>query len=324
MNNSPPKTIAFLGATGHIAKSLADGFCREGRHELLLFARSPERLNNFSASLERPGSVACLPLVEFGRVACDVVVNCVGIGDPGRQRIAGGEIFRITETFDTLALEFVESHPGSRSIHFSSGAAYGSDFREPAGKGTHASFDINNITPAHYYGIAKMHSEAKHRALPHLPIVDLRIFSFFSRFIDLEGKFFLSEVLSCLRRGHTLVTGPDDVVRDYVDPRDLLALVSKCIDGEEMNDAFDVYSLKPACKFEIIEYFASRYGLKYLVDRDLEPSSATGLKPLYYSTNRKAERIGYLPRFTSMDGIASESEAILRPPGTTTGQGIRR
>lgn len=311
MNSSPPKTIAVLGATGHIAKSLADGFSREGRHELLLFARSPERLQVFSASLARPSPVACLPLVDFGRVACDVVVNCVGIGDPGRQRIAGGDIFRITETFDNLALEFVEAHPGSRCIQFSSGAAYGTDFREPAGEGTRATFDINNITPAHYYGIAKMHSEAKHRALSPLPIVDLRIFSFFSRFIDLEGNFFLSEVLSCLQRGNTLVTGPDDVVRDYVDPRDLLTLVSRCIDGEGMNDAFDVYSLKPARKFEIIEYFASRHGLKYVVDHALEPSSATGLKPLYYSTSRKAERIGYLPRFTSMDGIASETEAIL-------------
>ncbi len=307
--------IAILGATGHIARSLIDGFCREGRHELLLYARSIERTEQFVASTPHENQVSCIPIAEFGRAACDAVINCVGIGDPAKLKGAGASIFRLTETFDNMAIDHVAAHPGTAYIHFSSGAAYGTDFREPAGEATVARHDINAIRPGDYYGIAKLHAEAKHRALTDLWIVDLRIFGFFSRFIDPETGFFLAEVLSSIRRGRILLTGPEDVIRDYVDPRDLLSLVLACIAGKRINDVFDVYSRKAAMKSEILAYFSSRHGLRYRIDEATEVRSVTGAKPMYYSENRKAARIGYAPAFTSLEAVARESDMILGIPG---------
>ena len=39
------------------------------------------------------------------------------------------------------------------------------------------------------YALSKINSEIKHRKLKHLNIIDLRLFSFFSRFMNLKSKF---------------------------------------------------------------------------------------------------------------------------------------
>jgi hypothetical protein len=39
--------------------------------------------------------------------------------------------------------------------------------------------------------------------------------------------------------------------------------------------------------------------------------NSTGIKPNYYSLNKKAEKFGYLPTLTSLEGVSLESEIIL-------------
>lgn len=312
---TPRKKIALLGATGHIARCLIEGFSRAGGHELILYARSPERVKAFLSSVGWTGSASCEPFDGFGRVVCDAVINCVGIGDPAKAKAAGASIVRLTETCDNMVLEYLDAHPGARYIHFSSGAAFRTDFTAPAGDDTPTGRDVGQGGPSDYYGAAKRDAEARHRAKPNLSIVDLRVFGFFSRHIDLDAEFFLCEILSCVKEGRSLATGPEDIVRDFVHPRDLLSLVSLCLEGKGSNEAFDVYSRAPARKFAILDHFASRYGLKVRVREGGGTSSPTGSKPKYYSTSRRAERIGYSPQFTSMDTIIGESEAILDSAG---------
>jgi len=56
------------------------------------------------------------------------VINCVGIGDPGKLRNEMSSIFRVTERFDNLVLDYLECHPSALYLNMSSGAAYGQDF----------------------------------------------------------------------------------------------------------------------------------------------------------------------------------------------------
>ncbi len=314
---SPPQSrqIAILGATGHIAKSLTEGFLREGRHRLLLFARDPQRAEVFLQSTGFPSAAPCLRFDDFPGCACDAVLNCVGIGDPGDLREAGAAIFRLTESFDNLALDYLALHPDARYINFSSGAAYGGDFHEPAGDATPARFPANAIAPSDWYGISKLHVEAKHRALGHLHITDLRVFGFFSRHIPLSARFLMSEAISSILAGRMLETGPDDIVRDYIHPADLLALVASCLDSGPSNEVFDVVSLAPARKSQILQLLADRHGLRHTLSSRTPSPSATGTKPNYFSTNTRASsRLGFFPRFTSLDCIAFESDAILQKP----------
>jgi nucleoside-diphosphate-sugar epimerase len=145
-----------------------------------------------------------------------------------------------------------------------------------------------------------------------LLIVDLRVFGYFSRFIDLDAKYMMSEVISCIKLNRGFVTGPDDIVRDYVHPEDLASLVKICIEKRELNDAFDVSSLHPVRKFEILEKFHSLYGLRYTIDRRHDSVSVTGRKLNYYSTNGRIRAAGFSSRFTSMDCLLQESAGFFK------------
>lgn len=303
--------IAILGATSHIAKGLIYNFNKNDTNELFLFARSKDRLREFLKSIECEKNFHLKHFEELSKERYDVIINCIGISSASDFKERVSSYFRLTEEFDNLVLDYLNDHPDTLYINFSSGAAYGTDFRIPADESTYSRWDINHISEADYYGIAKLHSEAKHRALKGLNILDLRVFGYFSRFIDLESRFLLTEIISCLREGKEFVTGSDNIVRDYIHPNDLHSLVEKCVDKKIINDTFDCYSLKPVKKFEILDYFVAEYGLKYIIRDDIKTSAITGTKDNYYSINRKAKNIGYEPSVTSMYSIMQESMTIL-------------
>lgn len=310
------KRIAILGATSHIAKGMIFGLHDSGQNELLLFARSPERVQLFLELIGAGKSplIKIKPFSEFSDNFYDVVINCVGIGNPAKLAAGLEAIFTITETFDNLILEYVKGHRDTLYINFSSGAAYGTDFPAPVSGTSHAKFNINSIDPSEYYSIAKINSEAKHRAMKGYNIVDLRVFGYFSRYIDLEEKFLLSEIVTCIQKGKDFVTGTGNIVRDFINPQDLVGLIEACMAQNGINDVLDVYSAKPATKFEILEHFALHHGLKYTVDATYTAFTVTGSKEHYYSTNDKAASISYVPVFTSIDGIEIEVNYILHNP----------
>ena len=303
--------VAILGATSHIAKGLTYQFTLSGKHDIFLFARSPQQVKSFLSSIHCADKVPAIGIEEFPDRSYDVIINCVGIGQPAKLKEAAGSIFRLTEGFDDLVLDYLVSNPGTLYINFSSGAVYGRDFSSPAEADTISPIDVNHIGLNDFYRIAKINSEAKHRAFPELHIIDLRVYAYFSRFIDLDSSFFITDVISCLRKNRVFETGPEDMVRDYIGPDDLFALIERCMNRSRMNDVFDVYSLKPARKFEILDHFRDNHGLQYTLKSNFHVSVATGAKNVYYSNNRKAVEIGYTPRFTSLETIIKESKYLL-------------
>jgi nucleoside-diphosphate-sugar epimerase len=311
--HSTGTTIAILGATSHIAKGLIARLRTRPAGELALFARAPERITAFLEALGvSHASVRVLPMDRFASGRYDVVINCVGIGDPAVLRREIASIFRLTEEMDNLVLDYLQLRQDALYINFSSGAVYGTDFELPAGDARRNAIDVNHLAPGQFYGIAKLHAEAKHRACKELNIVDLRVFSYFSRHIDLQSSFLLCEIVTCIRNGRTFVTGPDDIQRDYVHPDDLTALIGHCIEHRRLNGALDVYSREPVSKFAILEFFAKHHGLQYRIEGGHGAAAPTGAKSSYYSLSRKAAGIGYQPRFASLDCIREESQSLLR------------
>ncbi|MBU0699890.1 NAD(P)-dependent oxidoreductase [bacterium] len=303
--------IAILGATSHIAKGLIYNFNQEGNYELFLFARSIESVQDFLRSIQCEKGIHLRSFDKLNKEKYDVIINCIGISSSSDFKERVSSYFRLTEQFDNLVIDYINDHPDTLYINFSSGAVYGTDFSAPVDESTCSRWDINHITEADYYGIAKLNSEAKHRALRDLNIVDLRVFGYFSRFIDLKSCFLLAEIISCVKKRKEFVTTPDNIVRDYIHPKDLMLLIKSCINKFFINYVFDVYSFKPVAKFEILDYFVSQYGLKCTVKESIKISAVTGIKNNYYSNSRKAEDINYKPQFTSMDSIIQESLAIL-------------
>jgi nucleoside-diphosphate-sugar epimerase len=305
------RTIAILGATSHIAKGLIAEFISAGTSKLILFARMPERVREFLASIHRPDSAEVQNLREFASGSYDVVINCIGIGRPSQLQEDTVSIFRLTETYDNLVIDYLHDHSSCLFLNLSSGAVYGTSFAEPVDDSTVAAIDINHLKSEDWYGIAKLHAEAKHRALPNLRIIDLRVFAYFSRFIDLEARFLLADAITSIRQNRVLETGPENIVRDFLHPIDLHGLMMKCIDTSAHNNVFDACSREPITKFQALDYMAQQYGLKYNVTASARPLSVTGLKMNYYSTSTKSHSVGYIPRYTSLDCIRIETDAIL-------------
>ncbi|MCL4378885.1 MAG: NAD-dependent epimerase/dehydratase family protein [Actinobacteria bacterium] len=306
------KKIAILGATGHIAKNIISRFIKLENCSLYLFARSGEKLNSFLKSLVSADAIKNIGLNDFNNEKFDTVINCTGAGDPEKLKNIGPEIFRLTEYFDNFILDYLKNNNDCIYMNFSSGAAFGTDFSMPADEYKCNSINLNNISEKDNYGIVKLYSEAKHRSYKKLNIVDLRVFAFFSRYIDIKAKYFITDIISCIKESREFLTGSDNFIRDYIHPDDLFNFINICINLEKINDAFDIYSLKPVTKFEILDYFSTHYNLKYKIISGTLEESITGRKDNYYSINKKAERIGYLPQHSAMESIIKESEKILK------------
>lgn len=299
------KKVAILGATGYVGRSLVPEFLsHQDAYELFLFSRSEAILRTRFGEL---ASVHMHDMTAFPLSEYDVIINCTGMGNTKELKDKPAEIFEVTNAVDTFIISHLEKHPATLYVNLSSGAAYGDNFKEPVTAETKAVFNINAFNVSEYYAIAKLHAEARHRALAHLHIVDLRIFAFFSRFVDTDTPFLMSDIARAIVHNATLDTPAEDIMRDYVCPQDLFSLISRVIEAGDINDAFDVYSADAVSKFELLRYLAERRGLRYSLNESYTPT----FKHTYCSDNRKAAVLGYSPSFTSLTGIDAELEALL-------------
>lgn len=302
--------IAILGASSQIARDLIVSFSKTGEHRLFLFARRPEAVEIWLGTVGLAGRYPAHGFVDFARQDFDSIINFVGVGDPAKVTAMGGSIFDVTLQYDQLALEYLNTHHACRYLFISSGAAYGSNFEQPATRDTQANVPLNGLAPSDWYGIAKLHAECRHRAHPSLAINDIRVFNYFSRSQNLEARFLISDILRSILSGTTLETSPVPIVRDYINPADFCRLVKALLTAPENNTPVDCYSLAPVDKSTLLAAMRDRFGLRYEVAASAGVN-ATGSKPNYYSLNTRAADFGYKPSWTSLDGILYESQKIL-------------
>ena len=306
------KHIAILGATSHIAKGLTVLFDRSGEFDLTLFARNTESVENFLNDRRcKPHRV----LREFAQLAgetCSAVINCIVQRDPNDlSKPFDASLFRTAEYFDNLVIDMLLRNPSCLYVNIGSGAAYGGSFESPVSPDRQAVFPINDVTRTEYYQAVKLYSEAKHRAMQPLNIVDIRVFAYFSRWIDLSSPYLLSDMISCVRSGKVFETGNRDILRDYAHPEDLYRMILACLSKMPINAAFDQYSKAPVGKFELLELFKREFGLEYrLLDTPPGPLPR-GSKPIYCSENRAAGKIGFAPKYTSAETVLSETKLML-------------
>jgi nucleoside-diphosphate-sugar epimerase len=304
--------IAILGATSQIAKDLVQAFVALNNHQLTLFARRPEVVRQWLASIGLPGRHAVADFAAFSvDEHFDAILNFVGVGNPAQTAAMGASIFDVTLKYDEMALAYVRLHPQCRYIFLSSGAAYGSSFDAPVDENTKAVVAINNLQPQDWYAVAKLHAECRHRSLPHLPIVDIRVFNYFSHTQDISARFLITDILRAIRDQTALKTSPVDIVRDFIHPSDFYNLVAALLASPAANTSVDCYSKAPVKKTALLAAMQSEFGLRYEITEGSAGINATGSKPQYYSLNTRAAEFGYAPSLTSLEGILIETRALL-------------
>lgn len=306
------KHVAILGASSQIAKDLIRLMALQEDTSLQLYVRDLAPAQRW---LEQLGLAERCPLYlydEYGQHEHDAVINFVGVGDPQRAAKMGASIFGITQQYDDMVMAGLAQHPQRRYIFLSSGAAYGSTFLEPAGPSTQAAISINALTPQEYYSVAKLHAECRHRAQPELAITDIRVFNCFSRTQDMAARFFITDIVRAIRDNTVLQTSPEYMVRDFMHPEDFHQLVNCILNGPPHNGPIDCYTRAPVDKPALLEAMKEQFGLQYeFVGAASNVVNATGAKPHYYSLNRQAAQLGYLPAYSSLECIAKEAASIL-------------
>lgn len=304
--------IAILGATSQIAKDLVRSLSCYSNSELVLFARQPDLVNLWLASVNLSSRHLSHSFEQFEKDDFfDAILNFVGIGNPVSAKILGAAVFNITCEYDDLAMRYIARHPNCRYIFMSSGAVYGSIFEQPAHEKSHSIVPINQIQLSDWYSIAKLHAECRHRALPHLHIIDLRIFNYFSHTQDMDASFLMCEIVRALRDKKTLMTGSAHMVRDYIDPYDFYQLIQALLSSQPNNLAFDCYSRAPVDKITLLEKLHSEFSLDYSITQSYADALATGQKPHYYSISKCGAQFGYQPRYCSLDTVVNEMRLCL-------------
>lgn len=304
--------IAIFGATSQIAKDLIPLLAADRNHTLVLYARRPTEVSQWLKSTDIVHR--CVPS-EFrlfdAEEKFDAIFNFVGVGDPKQALAMGADIFEVTQKYDDIALSHVRLHPTCRYFFLSSGAAYGQNFYDPVNQHTKAFIDINHLKPHHWYGVAKMYAECRHRASPNLPIVDLRIFNYFSHTQNIEAGFLITDAFRAIRDQTVLNTSKENIVRDYLHPSDFHQLVQCLLSTPASNHAYDCYSLAPVSKFVLLDTLKHEFGLQYQVVSNHAGIQATGDKSNYYSCHRELEHMGYRPAWSSLDGVVDQGKRLL-------------
>lgn len=313
-------SIAILGATSQLAKDLIQSFAANSNRDLVLFARRPEAVMQWLADI---GLVDRYTVANFAAFNTDqhfdAILNFVGVGNPAQAAAMGASIIDVTLRYDELALSYVRQNPDCRYIFLSSGAAYGSSFDAPIAADTKATVPINHLQPQDWYGVAKMHAECRHRALTLLPIVDIRVFNYFSRTQDLDARFFITDIMRAIRDKTVLTTSADYIVRDFIHPSDFYNLVNAILTAPAANAVVDAYSKAPVDKPTLLVALQMKFNLQYEIVQMGAGVNATGNKTYYYSGNTRAAGFGYAPALTSLQCVIEEATAMLQQEAARAG-----
>ena len=308
---SGKRRIAILGATSQIAKDLIVSFSNEKDKQLHLFARRPDDVTKWLNDVGLSERYLVDEFGGFGTQEFDAIINFVGVGNPAQAAAMGTSIFDVTLQYDELALNYVRQHPECRYIFLSSGAAYGASFDAPADVQTKATVAINSLQPQDWYGVAKLHAECHHRSLGHLPIVDIRVFNYFSHTQDMEARFLITDIVRAIRNKTVLKISADYMVRDFIGPNDFYQLIKAILDSPPNNDVLDCYSKAPIDKPALLTAMQDRFGLKYEISKTNASENATGTKSHYFSLNNKAKNYGYRPILSSLEMLLIEVASLI-------------
>ena len=305
--------IAIMGASSQISKDLITQFSKNTSYKLFLYTRKPEILQQWLINCGIEDNCAVLGYEKFAEIDnYNAVINFVGVGDPALTVSMGATIFDATLNYDLMALDYVQKHSNCRYIFLSSGAAYGATFDEPVTSLTKAKVAINNLQPQDWYSVAKLYAECRHRALPKQAIVDIRVFNYFSHTQDMNQRFLMCDVVRAIKTGSILNTSSDFMIRDYLHPVDFFHLVKSILVSPPNNAAVDCYTLAPVSKEDLLHAMQVKFGLKYKVIEGKAGVNATGLKPHYFSHNKRAAEFGYIPTLDSLTGVTREVQIILQ------------
>jgi nucleoside-diphosphate-sugar epimerase len=300
--------IAILGAGSYVSRAILPYLLRRSDWEALLYTRAPDHLKDWAVERHLPAERISIEASDaFGGRPFDVVVNLIGAGDPRLVVRMGDGILALTAEWDERVLQQVKKRPSTRYIFASSGAAAGGDFDTPRTQGA----PLRQPAGHDHYARAKADAEERHRALGDLSITDLRLYNFYSADMGAELGYLVCSMLQNVLDRSTFVSDEHDIARDYLHPEDLSTAMMAVLRSTPQNGAFDLASLGPVRKFELLRRFDRQFGLKW----QIRPSDCAPNKINYYSEDLSLRALGFEPKFSAMEAVIDQATAFLAKTG---------
>jgi nucleoside-diphosphate-sugar epimerase len=304
--------VAIFGANSEIARDLILSNRAKGGHEFLLCTHRPQLLDHWLQTNEMYSLCRVLDYANLVDISdLDCIINFVGVGNPARLIELGKKIYDITIQYDNLAIDYIKVKPHCRYIYISSGVVYGTDFTRPAGIDTKAEFALNKIQIKDWYALSKIQCEFRHRSLDPLPIMDLRVFNYFSQNQNIEARYLITDIARAIRNDQKFQTSSVDIARDYIGPADFWKIINVMLMAPLQNTTVDCYSRSPVRKVELLQAMSTHFGLKYFLDDGVHGVDATGTKFNYFSTYSKAADLGYVPRYSALENVMEQMSGLI-------------
>lgn len=280
--------IAILGSNAHIARGLIRNLQNEKEVKLFLFSRNHTGVEKFLGYNDHNCSMAHYPNMYCYKF--DMIINCVGVGTEKKDYT---KYFTVLSKYDDMVMEYLSENPDCKYVFFSTGSIHRGIPKR-----------VDSVGKTQYPAIVRLFLETKHRAHQELNIADLRIYSYFSRYINLEDNYLICDIIKAVKNKTVLKTSSMNIIRDYLHPNDLFGCVKKLLSQKKFNKAIEVGSAQPVRKFEIIKYFQKKYNLEYKIAK--VESVATGNKDEYFPA-----RPDNNPKYSSIRTIETEAEYII-------------
>lgn len=300
--------IAILGANSQIAKDYISLNERDPALAITAFVRSESLQASkglFSQSVKLRTYKDSEILEKY-----DVVINCVGVGDPAKAGDVRFSVFDISKEFDDVALNLLSRNPIAKYIFLSSGVAYGHEFKSPATKDTVPRNTFNPDISSDLYAKSKFEIEHRHRNFTDLFIYDLRVFGYFNHTMDINLGFLLARIARAIKENRPFLTSKDSIFRDYSNALDISLMINAILQSPARNMALDLYSRSPVEKFELLDTLTGEFDFEYIIDSTDNFVSPTGAKPFYFSENYAAASLGFKPPLTALDNVVTELEKM--------------
>lgn len=298
--------VAILGANSQLSQDYIETLLSiESNKELFLFSRNPIDLGKKICS--SPKFYRSYDYEKFHSYRYDVIINFVGAGDPQKVNELGREIFSITNMYDSLAVEYIKRYPTVKYIFISSGAAYGNIFfNGPASEDSIYDLAPSDFRDSDYYGKAKYFTEQRHRSYNYLNIIDLRVFSYFSKRQKTNSSFLVVNLINAIKSNRVFETSMDNLWRDYIGANDFYNLLNCIVQAKEANVSLDCFTKAPVDKISLLNIFKENFSLNFKFSEfqklDIQPNS----RKYYFSLKRNyLTSIGYQPTLSSTDLLLS-------------------
>ena len=309
MGNNSKKTIRIVGASSAIAQDFLRVASKVGsEHMFHLYSRDfgflpALKINNLTIFTH---SFSDFEIAE----GCDAVLNFVGLGSPSRVALESSGLGPLDLKVDLACMRLLELNPEATYLYMSSGASYGSDFSIPAVDANElpemSKFDL----PREVYGWIKRSTEVRHRSLPQYKIINLRIFGYASRNMDLNAGFLLSDLAKSLLTGEPAQISTEITHRDFINPEFFHELVDYCLENNLPNTSLDLVSTSSLAKDELVAALEGIFGLKVKWE-ETPPKSNSISKCNYFSQSTRLGDYGFVNNKSALEMVIDELQAIV-------------